>query len=208
MLKFFMPKQPIFFELLQQLDKCSKEIVALFQEFVTSSDGSDHYSQKAKEIEHWGDAKAHEIIDKLNRTFITPLDREDIYLLAQELDDIIDLIEDVIQNIVLYGIKEKKEILVDFSKLFVSASDDLSKMIRCLPKQKEGSYFEKLIIDIHGLEDRGDILFQKGLQQLFEKEPDPIAVIKWKDILEGLEEVMDKYQEVGDVIRGIIVKFS
>jgi len=208
MLQFFMPKQPIFFELFQQLDECLKEIVALFREFVESSDNPDHYFQKAKEIEHRGDAIAHEIIDRLNRAFITPLDREDIYLLAQEIDDIIDLIEYVIQNIGLYGIKEKKEILVDFSKLFVSASEDLSKMICCLPKQKDGSYFEKLIIDIHGLEDKGDILFQKGLQQLFEKEPNPVAVIKWKDILEGLEEVMDKYQEVGDIIRGIIVKFS
>ncbi len=208
MLKFFMPKQPIFFELLRQLDSCLKEIVALFQEFVVSSDDSNHYFQKAKEIEHRGDAIAHEIIDKLNRTFITPLDREDIYLLAQELDDIIDLIEDVIQNIGLYGIKEKKGILADFSKLFISASENLSKMISCLPKQKNGSSFEKLIIDIHELEDQGDLLFQKGLQELFEKEPDPVAVIKWKDILEELEEVMDKYQQVGDVIRGIIVKFS
>ena len=208
MLQFFMPKQPIFFELIRQLDECLKEIVVLFKEFVASSDDSDCYFQLAKEIEHRGDAITHEIIDKLNRTFITPLDREDIYLLAQELDDIIDLIEDVIQNIGLYGIKEKKKILADFSELFVSASEDLSKTISCLPKQKNGSSFEKLIIHIHELEDRGDVLFQKSLQQLFEKEPDPMTVIKWKDILEELEEVMDKYQEVSDVIRGIMVKFS
>ena len=106
--KYFSPKQNIFFALFKQLSDYLEEMTLLFKEFTTCFKDFEKYSQKAKEIEHQADTKIHEIVDKLNKTFITPFDREDIYLLAHEMDNIIDLIENVIHNIELYQIREKR----------------------------------------------------------------------------------------------------
>jgi predicted phosphate transport protein (TIGR00153 family) len=207
-MRLFLPKQPVFFDLLQELNHYLKDLASLFCEFAVSFSDFERFSKEAKEIEHKGDTKLHEIIDQLNTTFITPIDREDIYLLAQEIDDIIDLIENAIRNVEFYQIREKKEFVVDFARLIVAAQAGLDELIACLPNPKNTAHFESLVIKIHGLEDEGDVLFQKNIRSLFKEEPDPINVIKWKDILEGLEEIMDKYQKVSDIVRGIVVKFS
>src|SRR5438128_1860436 len=102
-MNFFLPKQSVFFDDLNQLNRHLQSIVRLFADFAQNFNSFETYAQKAKAIEHDGDAKTHEIIDKLNKTFITPIDREDIYLLSHQLDDIIDLVENVIHNIKLYG---------------------------------------------------------------------------------------------------------
>lgn len=205
-MKFFLPKQLIFFDLLRQLNNYSKEIALLFEKFVASFEDFEKYSQQAKEIEHKADTKTHEIINKLNKTFITPFDREDIYLLTHELDDIVDLIENVIHNIDLYQIRKKKSAIDKFAKLITEASVSLGKLIDNLQEQKYTPYFNELMINLHDLEDQGDLVFQEAISRLFKEEKDPILVIKWKEILENLEMTMDKYQRVSDVIEGIIVK--
>ena len=207
-MKFFLPKQEGFFKLLKELNGHLKEMAELFSEFAKDFKDFREYSQKAKFIENKADSKAHEIIEKLNKTFITPIDREDIYLLVHELDDIVDLIENVIHNIDLYGIREKKEAIDDFAHLILQASDRMDQLIDYLPKQKHSSGLNKLVVDIHGLEDKGDVVFQKEIQRLFREEKDPINVIKWKEILESLERITDKYQAVSNTIEGIIVKAS
>lgn len=207
-LRFLLPKQPIFFELFSQLSDCLEEMALLFKEFAVSFRDFENYSKRAKEIEHRADTKTHEIIERLNKTFITPFDREDIYLLAHKLDDIIDLIENVIHNIELYHIREKKNVLDEFASLVTEASSVLCKLIISFQEQKNTPELKGLIVKIHNLEDRGDLIFQKTIEQIFREEKDPMSVIKWKDILENLEEIMDKYQTVSDTIEGIIVKAS
>jgi len=112
-MKFFLPKQLIFFDMLKKLCEHIKEISLLFTELTNapSFDDIETFTQRAKEIENKADSIAHEIIDELNKTFITPIDREDIYALTHEIDDIIDLIENAINNIKLYKIKEKNPAL-------------------------------------------------------------------------------------------------
>lgn len=207
-MKFFLPKQFIFFDLLKDLNDCVKEIACLFAEFVDNFNDFEKYAEQAKEIEHRADEKAHEIVKRLNKTFVTPLDREDIYLLSKELDDIIDYIENVIHNIQLYGITEKKESMNDFKRLISETSEELSKLMSQLRKQKHTTELNGSIIKIHGLEDQGDLVYQKAISQLFREEKDPVAIIKWKDILGNLEKIMDKFQEVSNTIEGIIIKAS
>lgn len=207
-MKFFLPKQLIFFELFKELNGYLLEMTSLLEEFAHSFSDFAKFSQKAKEIENLADNKTYEIINRLHTTFITPFDREDIYLLAHEVDDIIDLIENMIHNIEFYQVREKKEIIDDFAKLIAEASQHFSKLINSLQEQKNTAAFNETIMKIHGLEDQGDWVFQKTINQLFEKEKDPVEIIKWKDIAENLERIMDKYQKVGDIIQGIIVKAS
>lgn len=202
------PKQPVFFDLFDQTMVIQKEMVDLFSEFSSKFSDFENYAKRAKEIEKKGDHKAHEVIGLLNKTFITPFDREDIYDLAHELDNIIDLIENVIHNIHLYNVKEALPALPKFALLMQQASQNLQELMKCLREQKHTQKLADLKIKIHSLEDDGDELFANSLSELFTNDHDAIHVIKVKDILQGLENVMDHYQAVSNIIEGIVVKSS
>ncbi|MBU1626400.1 DUF47 family protein [bacterium] len=205
-LKFLLPQQSKFFDLFEETAECLIEISTLFKELATSFKNQKEYSLKAKEIERKADLKTHNIIDMLNKSFITPFDREDIYELAHEIDDIVDHIENVMHNFVLFHIYEKKTFVDEFALLFNEAAINLEKLINCMTTKKASKDFYNYKVIIHELEDQGDLIYQNALHELFKEEKDPIAVVKWKDILENLERVMDQYQRVCNVIEGIIVK--
>ena len=205
-MNFFLPKQSVFFDDLNLLNTYLQKMVRLFADFAKNFNDFEAYVQKAKDIEHQGDAKTHEIIEKLNKTFITPIDREDIYLLAHQLDDIIDLVENVIHNIKLYGITQKFQGLDEFAPIMLKASHEMEKMISCLQKLKYNRELAEVKIRIHNLEDQADDAFEKAIRDLFLNHRDPIEIIKLKDVLENLEHIVDKYQTVCDIIEGIVVK--
>lgn len=203
-----MPKQLIFFEQLKELAHFQRQMAELFKAFVQEFSNFSEYSRKAKELEHQADMKAHEIIDQLNKTFITPIDREDLYMLAHQLDEVIDLIENIIHNFELYEVKTKIPAVDKFAEIIVQASLKLEELVDHFQEQKRSDYLLQLKVSIHELEDQGDQIFQDAIHTLFKEEKDPIAVIKWKDILENMEELMDQYQSVGDIFEGVIVKAS
>lgn len=208
-MRFFLPKQPAFFEQFKQLNTCIKEVTALFYEFSISFKDFESFYVRAKEIEHRGDEVTHEIVNMLNRTFITPFDREDLYTLAQRMDDIIDVIEKTILNIYIYKISEKRAVIDEFVNVAVKASHALDELIiECFDKQKHTPEVRGLVVKLHELEDEGDLLFQKGIRQIFSEEKDPILVIKWKDVIQDLENITDKFQSVSEILEGIIVKSS
>lgn len=207
-MRFFLPKENKFFTLFKDLNATQKEIALLLQEFSARFHDGEEYQRRAKDIEHKADSIAHEIIDTLNRTFITPFDREDIYLLTNELDDIVDLVENVINNVHIYDISEKREYFDRFAATIVEASKTLDQLLDQFKNLKKTDLLLKAKIHIHELEDRGDAIFMSALNTLFKTEKDPTALIKWKDILEDLEAIMDKYQKVSDIIESIIVKSS
>ena len=207
-LSFLTPKQPVFFQLLNSLGEDVSKISLLFKEFVDSPENfrkAGEYAQKATEIEHQADELTREITAKLNRTFVTPLDREDIFSLTQELDDIVDEIENVIKNISIYKIQEREQFIVDFSRVFIESEGCIIKLIQSLNKQTYTPEIRDLIRKIHESEDEGDRIFLKTLGYLFEKK-DPVSIIIWKDILEDLEKISDKFQDASVTIEGVFVK--
>ncbi|MBI2638129.1 DUF47 family protein [Candidatus Peregrinibacteria bacterium] len=205
-MSIFLPKQIIFYDLLKKVCKDLQAMAALYAEFAERFNDFENYARRAKEIEKQADHNAHVIIDHLNKTFITPIDREDIYELARELDDIVDLIENVIHNIYLYKITKKTTAIERFAPIISEAATFLYEMLDCLQKQKYTDRLIELKIKIHELEDRGDEIFSETISKLFEEETDAVTVIKHKDIIESLENVTDKFQYVSDIIEGIIVK--
>lgn len=208
-MSFLFPKQPVFFEYFKELSGHLKEMATLFNEFSKNFKDFEDYKKKAKEIEHKADGVTHEIGKKLNESFITPFDREDLHLLADEIDDILDLIENVINNIFVYQVTEKNKYVEDFAKLIKQAADDMEKLInKCFLGKKDPGNMNDLIIKLHNLEDEGDIVFQKAMKALFTEEKDAIKIIKWKELLENLEEVMDKFQGVSVIAESIIIKSS
>jgi len=207
-MKLFKSKKPDFFILFKSVSQNLTAIAKLYAEFVERFDDFETFAQKAKHIEHLADAKTHEIIQFLNQTFITPFDREDIYHLAHEMDDIVDLIENVIHNTYLYKITKKKSAFDEFAPLITQGAANVEKLITCMEKQKCSPQLEETKIAMHELEDQGDIIFAATIAKLFAEEKDAIEVIKQKDILESLENIMDKYQKVSDMIEGLLVKSS
>jgi predicted phosphate transport protein (TIGR00153 family) len=208
-MRFLLPKQPAFFEHFKQLNTCIKRIMQILSEFSVSFKDFESYYVRAKEVEHQGDDITHEIVDMLNKTFITPFDREDLFALAQGMDDIIDVVEKTFQNIYIYQILEKKPVIDEFVNIAVKASYALDELIiECFDKQKHTSEVASLTVKIHELEDEGDLLFQKSIRQLFSDEKDPVLIIKWKDVIRNLEDIMDNFQSVSDTLAGIMVKFS
>jgi hypothetical protein len=206
-MKFLLPKEPAFYENFQQMSTCLSEMTALFQDFAAGYKDFESYSRRAKEIEHKADTIAHRVINLINQSFITPFDREDIYRLVHELDDIVDLLENTIHSIFLYEMTEKKDFVNEFAQFIKEATEKLNALIKeCFEKQKYTALVWQLICDIHNLEDKGDAAYEKGLRKLFHEEADPIKVIKWKDILYTLEHIMDVFQKVSNTIEGIVVK--
>lgn len=206
-MKFFSKKSE-FFVRFHETHQHLKEVCALLSEFSAKFEHSEEYAKKAKEIENRADTSTHQIIDTLNKLFITPFDREDIYLLAHEFDDIIDLIENVTKKIHLYGLKEQMDFFPKFALLIEQGAVALGEMLTHLEKMEHSSKLVEVKISIHKLEDEGDALFDTHMQQLFSQEENPILLLKKKEILEGLEDVMDKYQKISNIIEGIIVKSS
>ena len=207
-LRFLLPKQTVFCELITDLAKLQREMAINFEELAISFSNFKEHAKKAQEIEHRADDKTHEIIHKLNQTFIIPFDREDIYKLAQELDDVVDLMDNVINNIFVYGIETKEPALVEFARLIKEASHILVDLSGCLSELKYTPRLRELKKKMHDLETQGDHIFRKTISEFFANGHDPMRVIKWKDILEDLENIMYKYQEATDTIEGIIVKFN
>ncbi len=207
-MKFFKPKSSEFFNLFREVGNDLSDISLLLVKFSKEFKDFEKYAGEAKKIEHLGDQKTYQIVDLLNKTFITPFDREDIYLLAHELDDIIDLIENVIHYIYLYEIPSKISSFEEFADLIKQGAVNTEKLIVCLEKQKCTPELYKIKKIMHELEDKGDEVFAQAISQLFKKEKDPIIIIKEKEILECLENILDKYQKVSDIIEGILVKSS
>jgi len=208
-LNFLLPRQPHFFVYFKEQGECLNEIAFLFRSLSKEYKDFDKYSLKAEEIEHRADRVTRKIIDKLNRTVITPIDREDIHLLARKTDMVIDLIENVIGNINLYGLENKIEAVEKFGEVIFQACKKNTELINQLGRfQKYPPHFKETVIEIHELEDKGDQIFENAIVELFKEENNPILIIKWKDILENMELVTDMCKNLSSIIEGVAIKTS
>ncbi len=165
---------------------------------------------KAKEIyeaEQEGDMLTHEIMRKLNKTFLTPVDREDIHSLVNCLDDVLDLIWASADRAMLFKLDSAQPEAVDLCKTLLETTDFIIKAIGCL-KGKKYSYIQEYCIEINRLENRGDRIFREALVKLFDNIKDPILVIKWKEVYEHLEEANDTCEDVADILESIVLKHA
>jgi uncharacterized protein len=158
---------------------------------------------KIKEIEHKGDELTHQVIDELNKTFVTPLDREDIYDLSKALDDVLDLIDNTAIRIVLFRIKEPISTAPELVAVLLCQAVELGAAVSNL---KDNDHVVERCIEINRLENDADRLFQTAIGSLFDEVKDPIEVIKRKEIIETLEAATDKAEDVANVLESIVVK--
>ena len=159
--------------------------------------------QSIKAIEHHGDYITHSILTKLNQTFITPFDREDIHELGSQLDDVIDLIDAAASRFVLYRVDVVRPGTIELVKVLVSATAEVAAAVRDLESPEKAL---KHCIDINRYENESDRLCRTLIAQLFDEERDPVQIIKWKEIFEVIETAVDKCEDVANVIEGVILK--
>lgn len=203
MFKRFLPKQRKFFEILDEISVNILEAAKLLNEMLVKHKNIGEYSSKIHFIENRCDDLTHKIINELNETFITPIDREDIYSLTNSLDDIIDAINALAIRVHLYKMKNRIPFGAQLSEILLEQVKILAEVISHL-KDYDG-IFEKLI-QIRNLETEGDIMFREAISHLFETENDLKELIKQKEFLENMERTVDKCQTATIVIEGIMIK--
>ena len=162
-------------------------------------------ADEIKEVEHKCDFLTHEIIQRLHRTFVTPLDREDIHTLARSLDDVMDAIDASAAVIRLYQIEHVRNDARELAKLVRMSADQMVVALQALERKKGVA---EPAVEINRLENEADRAHQAALRRLFEEERDPIAIIKWKEILDFLEDATDRCEDVANVLEGVVVKHA
>jgi hypothetical protein len=162
-------------------------------------------ADEIKEVEHKCDFLTHEIIQRLHRTFVTPLDREDIHSLARSLDDVMDAIDASATIVRLYGIERVRPDARELARIILQSTDQVVKAMKALERRKGVA---EPAVEINRLENEADRAHQVAVRRLFEEERDPIIIMKWKEILDFLEEATDRCEDVANVLEGVVIKHA
>jgi uncharacterized protein len=198
------PQKREFFDLFNQAATnavdISERLIGLLNDF---PERADEGMRDIKELEHQGDRLTHELVDLINRTFVTPFDRDDMFRLAGVLDDICDHVDDSAEKIVGYGVREVREPARRQAEVIQRAASKLSEAIARLEGFKDS---KRQLIELRELEDEGDRIAREAIAELFSGGVDAIALIRWKDIYEQLEEAVDACENAADVLEAILVK--
>lgn len=200
------PKEIKFFDLFDKQASNMINASNIFREIIKNGNYDEAAIQKIKDIEHTCDEAAHDIIEKLNRTFITPFDREDIHSLAYELDDVVDMLNTIINRLRLYKLNVVDRDLIAFSELIHQSINFLAKALNGLRNQRDTKAVRNNCIEINRLENEGDQLRDDVIMKLFDNSKDPLFIMKWKEIYEESETVLDICEDVANVIESILVK--
>ena len=202
----FMPKEEDFFALFQELSDHALEAAATLKEVVDEFQRMPYAIAKIDEVEHASDEVVHGIVERLNTTFVTPmmLDREDIYRIAERLDDVADHVKGVIDRFRTYDIKEPTAYCQRIADLLLQAATVLRDNMHALHTLQPGN--SHYCATINELENRGDALLKEALGALFRETPDARDIIKWKDIYEMMEEALDTCEDAANLVEAVVVK--
>jgi uncharacterized protein len=189
----------LFVELAENVYAAAQAMVAMAENF--SNPAAD--AERIKDLEHANDTLTHKLMNKLNRTFITPFDREDIHELASEIDDVLDLTDAAASRLVTYHIEKIRPGVADLARVLMEATKEMLAAVRVL---EQNDHVLEHCIEINRLENEADRLCRNLIANLFEQEKDPVQIIKWKEIIEVLETATDKCEDVANVVETITLK--
>lgn len=195
--KFF----DLFDELAQRLTKCAR----LLNELFTTPNRLTELGTAIKTIEHEADQLTYQVIARIDTSFVTPLDREDIYLLASRLDDVIDLLDGTARRVAMFHITEVREPAKRLSSVLVRLGESIEGAVKEMKKPK---LVAKRSREIKQLEEEGDAIYSEAVEGLFHGSPNPMDVIKWKELYDTLEGAIDQCEDVANVLESISIKNS
>ena len=200
------PREESFFDLLSASAKNALASARLLRDLVEDYRDVPGRLQKLTDAEHAGDHVTHQILEKLNKTFVTPLDREDIHALTIDLDDIVDSIELVADRLLLYQIERPTELMISMVRLLERCCEQIDQAVPLLRHSKRLREILPHSIEINRLENEADKLNRAALSSLFENPQDVLYVIKWKEVYDTLEQAIDTTENVADLLHGIVIK--
>jgi uncharacterized protein len=203
--QIFVPKDREFFDLFEEASSNIVRASELLEEMVGGFPESAHLAREILLCEQEGDRITHDLHNRLNQTFVTPIDREDIIELASALDDVVDLTEEVADLLVLYKIEAP---MTQAERLTTILRDACRQVAAAMPRMRAFEDISHYTVEIHRLENDGDRTSREAIASLFDAGVDPMVVIRWKDIFERLEEAIDATERVADVLRAVVIKNS
>jgi len=200
------PKEQVFFDLFEKAAGNAHECTAALVEFLDRYDDLKDRARRVKDLEHVGDELTHETIERLNKTFITPIDREDIHEIVCRVDDILDLVDTAVDRFVLFKIDKPIDAAKQLAQCLVRSTALIREMMPLLRNMKDADVVRQKVREVHRLESEADRIERLALAALFENGADPKYIIKWMSIIETLETATDRCEDVANVIEGIVLK--
>ena len=201
----FIPKEERFYDDFTKMAEQIRHAAEMLEAMLAADRPIWDKADEIKEIEHQCDFLTHEIIQRLNRTFVTPLDREDIHTLAVKLDDVMDAIDASATILRLYHIESVRPGARELARLVCESVSQVVRAVQALEKRRGVA---ECAVEINRLENEADRAHQAAVQSLFKEEKDAIVIMKWKEIFDFLEEATDRCEDVANVLEGVVVKHA
>jgi uncharacterized protein len=203
-----LPRETSFFDF---FDRHAAKTVEGAKEFVALAAGSIEVSNAAKrikQIEHETDVITHHCVEALHKTFITPIERDDIHRLITRMDDIMDFVEAASERMALYELTNGTPELRALADVLVRSTEEVQRAVRGLRDMKNAELVIRSCIEINRMENEADDILRTAVAKLFKEEKDPIMVIKWKEIYENLENATDRCEDVANIIEGVVLEHA
>ena len=203
-----LPHDASFFAHFEHQGKKTVEGCRAFLDMVEHPTDLESRAERVKQIEHECDEITHAVVEGLHKTFITPIDRSDIYALITKMDDIMDFVEAAADRVALYEIPTMTKEVGDLARCLVSSAEHVLGAVSSIRDLGKPNGILQHCIEINRLENVADTILRSALARLFKEEKDPIAVIKWKEIYETLESATDRCEDVANIIEGVVLENS
>ncbi len=208
LIRWLKPRELVFFDLLEASAANVLEAARYFDKEVRSTNGVEwsEFRRKMKGLEHKGDEITRQVIERLDKTFVTPIEREDILTLAHALDDVLDDLDAIADRIVIYSVKEIGPAFKEIASLNVMACEELVVLVGSLRNMSNPAEIREHIRAVNELENRVDSVYQSALAALFNEIKDAIELIKWKELLDTLEAAVDRIDHAAKVVGSTVMK--
>lgn len=200
------PKEDMFFDLFIKNAGTIYEASQMLNDFMKDFSNSEEKFMKVKQIELEGDKNNHYLLEQLYKTFITPFDREDIYVIAKKMDDIIDYIEATSSRIAVFNLTEAREYSLEMSELIVENCKEIVELMKEFKHMKTSTLLMDKIAYINKLEEKGDVLYRKAIKNLFSSGIPVLEVIEWREMYEHLEATLDACEDIANIVEGVVMK--
>jgi len=201
-----MPRETSFFEFFERHAATTVRGCRELLDLTKAGTDFEARARRIKDIEHEADSITHDCVEALHRTFITPIDRDQIHMLISRMDDIMDYVETVSDQCVLYNIDHMTTAAQELAAVLLESTEHIEGAVKGLRDMKHAEAISERCIEVNRLENKGDDLLRKAVARLFDQEKDPVAIIKWKEIYENLEIATDRCEDVANIIEGIVLE--
>lgn len=207
-LRWLKPHEMVFFDLLESSAENIHQAALHFDREIRTNDSSrwPELRRQMKEYEHAGDEFTHQIIDRLDKTFVTPIEREDILALAHSLDDVVDILDAICERLVLYRIQDIHPAVMETASLTVEGAHELTFLIKSLRNMSDTAEIRLHIRRVHVLENQADSVYHAALSELFNDPKDPVELLKWKELFDLIEEATDRIELVAKVVGSTVMR--